>query len=66
MVAELQERFVESPIHGIGLLQLLPSQCCTADHGSIPADLLQAVEFYKHDLPHAVMFSTEYRMWVRK
>ena len=24
------------------------------------------VEFYKHDLPHAVMFPTEYHFWMRK
>ena len=27
--------------------------------------LLQAVDFYQNDIPHALMFPTEYRMWVR-
>ena len=59
-------RFFESPNHVTGLLNLVPSQCCTRDvESEIPQDLLQAVEFYQADLPHAGMFPTEYRKWVR-
>ena len=32
----------------------------------MPHNLAQAVTFYDQDLPHAVMVSTKYRMWVRK
>ena len=48
----------------------MPSQCSTVsvDHHEIglPEKLSQTVDFYKKDLPHAVVFPTEYRMWVRK
>ena len=30
------------------------------------AVMQDAVEFYKHDLPHAVLFLTKYQMWVNK
>ena len=33
---------------------------------NVPAILSEAVTFYSEYLPHPVMFSTEYRMWVRK
>ena len=32
---------------------------------NVPEVLLQAVDHYQNDLPHAVMFLTEYRMWIR-
>ena len=32
----------------------------------IPKGLSDAVDFYRSDLPNASVFSTEYRMWVRK
>ena len=32
----------------------------------IPSELAQVVNFYQDDLPHSVMFPTEYRMWIRK
>ena len=54
-------------------MHLLPSECITAaevgeDHEdiAIPQSLVEAVLFYENDLPHPVMFSTEYHMWVRK
>ena len=56
----------QNPMIG-GLLQLLPTQCCSADNeDSMPQDLVQAVTFYEQDLPHAAIMPTEYRMWVRK
>ena len=69
VVAELEDRFVNNPTHTIvqGLFYLLPSQCVNLHNdGDLPAELNQAVEFYKHDLPHSVMFPTEYGMWIRK
>ena len=52
VTTELKQRFIETPPHGIGLLQLLPSKGREA--------------IYSEDLPHPAIFSTEYRMWVRK
>ena len=63
---ELKQRFIETPPYGIGLLHLLPSACREATDANIPAILSEAVAFYSEDLPHPVIFSTEYRMWVRK
>ncbi len=58
-IAELQERFLENSPHAIGLLHLLPSQCCSGEvEAEIPEVLSQAAEFYQHDLPHAVMFES--------
>ena len=48
---ELQGSFVENPIHGIGLLHLLQSQCCSGD---LEAAILED------------LFPSEYRMWVRE
>ena len=67
VIVELLERFIEKSIHGIGLLHLLPSQCCSYDlEATIPDDLVRPVNFYKHDLPHAVMIPSEYQMLVSK
>lgn len=67
VVAELQDRFLDISFHGIGLLHLSPSKCCSSDaEVQVPAVLSQAVDFYASDLPHAVMFPVEYSMWVRK
>ena len=64
---ELQESFVEYPIHVVGLMHLLTSQCCICDlEAALLEDLVQAVNFYKQDLLNAVMFPSEYCMWVRK
>ena len=32
----------------------------------VPEDLAKAVDLFKGDLPHAVMFNTEYGSWVRQ
>ena len=56
----------ETPPHGIGLLQLLPSKGREAIDVDVPAVLSDSVAFYSEDLPHPAIFSTEYRMWVRK
>ena len=32
----------------------------------VPEDLAKAVDLFKGDLPHAVMFNTEYDSWVRQ
>ena len=67
VVAELQERFMEDPIHGIGLLHLLPAELCKLEvEDDVPAELALAVDFYESDLPHSVMFTMEYRMCMRK
>lgn len=69
IVAELEERFVNNPSQGIvtGLLNLLPSECVQVEQDAgIPDDLASAVELFKGDLPHDVMFSTEYFSWVRE
>ena len=72
VVNELQQRLSDSPLCGLGLLHLLPSQCCKSDEHlsegevTIPEILIQAVNFYQNDIPHEVMFSTEYHMWVKK
>ena len=36
------------------------------DELAISESLVQAVNFYQNDIPHEVMFSTEYHMWVNK
>ena len=59
VISELQDRFENNPI-ALGLLYLLPSEA------SLPVELAQAAEFFKDDLPHSVMLTTEYGMWIRK
>ncbi len=67
VIAELQERFLDCSTHGNGLLNLLPTSCIGQEATQkVPMELAQSVQFYKSDLPHSVMFSIEYRMWVRK
>jgi hypothetical protein len=67
VVSELEERFVRAPVHGIKLLQLLPSECCKRQPDEpIPEEISEAVCFYEQDLPSVAMFPTEYRMWVQK
>ena len=63
VISELQGRFVDNSPHGFGLLHLIPSEC--HPNTSIPGVLTTAVDFYSDDLPHALLFPTEYRMWVR-
>lgn len=51
----------------IGLLHLLPSECVRLDdEAGIPDNLARAVQLFEGDLPHAVMFTTEYGSWVRE
>ena len=58
VTGELQERFCDTPVQGIGLLQLLSTQYCSFDiEDTMPQNLAQAVAFYEPDLPHATMVS---------
>ena len=64
-----RELIGDNPGHIVGLLHLLPSECCGTSinpNADIPEKLESAVEFYTNDLPHSVLFPTEYRMWVNK
>ena len=55
-LSQLKERFLDSPLHGIGLLHLLPNQCQSIDNDAkIPEDLLKTVDFYGFDLPHPAL-----------
>ena len=65
VIRELEERFPENSSSIHGLLYLIPCECVSNSEGP-PSQLTQAVNFYKADLPSHGMFSTEYRMWVRK
>ena len=68
IVSELEERFVNNISHSIatGLLHLVPSECmCLGDDVGVPEDLIKAVDLFEDDLPHPVMFTTEYGLWVR-
>ena len=69
VISQLQDRFVDNPAHSIalGLLCLLPSKCIHLESGAtLPTELAQAADLYAEDLPHSVMLSTEYNMWVTK
>ena len=69
VVSQLEDRFVDNPAHSIalGLLHLLPSECVRVESdGILPTELAQAADLYKEDLPHSVMLSTEYSIWVTK
>ena len=69
VIAELEDRFLNNPSHRIalGLLYLLPNECASLEDGdSIPSELAEAVDLYGDDMPHAVMFPTEYGLWVCK
>ena len=68
VVSELEVRFVNNPSHSItiGLLHLLPCECIKLRDDVVPEDLAKAVDLFKGDLPHAVMFNTEYGSWVRQ
>ena len=39
---------------------------CLGDDVGVPEDLIKAVDLFEDDLPHAVMFTREYGLWVRK
>ncbi len=46
VVAEIEKRFLDNPMHGIGILNLLPSECCKHKlTDGIPTELTQAVDF---------------------
>ena len=64
LINELEER--SSSTHTIELLYLLPSNCVSSESAELPDELAKAVDFYRNDLPHAVILPTEYRMWVAK
>ena len=69
VISQFQDRFVDNPAHSIalGLLCLLPSECIRLESGrTLPTELAQAADLYTEDLPHSVMLSTEYNMWVTK
>ena len=69
IISQLQDRFVNNPSHSIalGLLRLLPSECIRVESdGTLPTELAQAADLYTADLPHSVMLSTEFSMWVTK
>ena len=67
VIRELQDRFTDNPSHASGLLYLLPSECISLEvEQDLPEELAKAVDFYQDDLPHSLMFPTEYCMWIRK
>ena len=46
---------------------LLPGECVGMSTDQlIPSGLATAVDYYKDDLPHYVMFTTEYHQWVQQ
>ena len=55
---------MNNPSHSIILAfsHLLPSGCIKLENDVL--DLAKAVGLFKGDLPHAVMFNTEYHSWV--
>ena len=60
---------MNNPSHSItlGLLHLIPSECVKLGNDvMVPDELAKAVDLFKGDLPHAVMFNTEYDSWVRQ
>ena len=68
-MSQLQDRFVENPAYSIalGLLYLLPTECVRIEiYDNLPTEFAQAANLYKDDMPHSIMLSTEYSMWVRK
>ena len=69
VISQLEDRFVNNPAHSIalGLLCLLPSECVRVQtDGILPVEPSQAADLYTEDLPHSVMLSTEYNLWVTK
>ena len=69
VICQLEDRFVDNPAHSIALgpLYLLSSECVRVENDvTLPTELAQAADLYKEDLPHSVMLSTEYNMWVTK
>ena len=66
IIVELLERFVESQIHGVGLLHLLPSQCCSCDLKLLSLKNWFRQSIFTNKINPTVMFPSEYCMWVRK
>ena len=66
VVAEFDDRFIDTPLECVGLLHLLSRECYSSELEDMPDDLVKAAEFYEQDVPHSVMLPTEYRMWVSK
>jgi hypothetical protein len=64
VIADLEDRFSSGVANCTGLFHLLPSEC--RNNLDIPEDSKDAVDFYRGDLPNAIVFPTEYRMWTRK
>ena len=66
VIAELEERFLDNQTQDValGLLDLLPHECIK--HDDLPEHLNHIVEYYSDDLPHPLLFSTEYEMWIQK
>ena len=51
----------------VGLFYLLPSECIKlGDDVLVPDDLDKVVDLFKGDLPHSVMFNTEYISWMHE
>ena len=67
VIVQLQERFIDNPAHDTicGLMYLLPQKCIDDDDVP-PEQLTSTVEYYSDDLPHPLMFSVEYEVWVKK
>ena len=60
---------MDNTTHSIALdlLYLLPSECARIESDvPLPTELAQAGDLYEEDLPHSVMLSAEYDMWVTK
>ena len=64
VTSDLEDRFSSGAASCTGLLHILLAEC--RGNLDIPKGLSDAVDFYRSDLPNASVFSTEYRMWVRK
>ena len=59
-VVESCKTFLDISSHGIGLLHLSPSKCCSSDtQVQVPAVLFQAADFYEHDMPRRVQYVGE-------
>ena len=57
---------MNNPSHSITIVLFhLSSEWITLEnHVVVPKDLAKAVDLFKGDLPHAVVFNTEYNSWV--
>ena len=63
VIRELLERIMKISSHGSVLLYHLPSESISVEvEDEIPRELAEAVDFNQDDLPHSVIFPTEYSM----